>query len=166
MLRVALKAPANRWGFLRLGDVMASLSNPKHERFAQGLAKGKTQEQAYVEAGYAETGARGHSARLMVANGSIAKRVSELQERGAIRTELTIQDMIDELEEAREFAKANGHSATLVAATMGKSKLLGLVVEKREDITPHDEQRDQLERRLSRIIAGSTKTSVPREPIH
>lgn len=31
---------------------MPALTNPRHERFAQGLAKGKTQAEAYADAGY------------------------------------------------------------------------------------------------------------------
>jgi phage terminase small subunit len=31
---------------------MSALDNPKHERFAQELAKGKSQVEAYAEAGY------------------------------------------------------------------------------------------------------------------
>jgi phage terminase small subunit len=105
------------------------LSNPKHERFAQGLAKGLTQVEAYEEAGYKpDTGA---AARLSV-NVSLKARVAELQERGAIRAEITVADLILELEEARKAAVSadNPQSSAMVAATMGKAKLLGFITDK------------------------------------
>ena len=80
---------------------MPTLTNHRHELFAQGLAKGKTQEQAYIDAGYEAKGARTNSARVMIANDCIAIRIAELQERGAIRVELTLADIIQEIEKAR-----------------------------------------------------------------
>jgi hypothetical protein len=103
--------------------MMTTLSNTRHERFAQELAKGKSQEQAYIEAGYKPD--RGAASRLS-ANVNIQSRVANLQERGAIKAEIAIGDILAELEEARTLAKAEGQSAAMVAATMGKAKLLGL----------------------------------------
>lgn len=49
---------------------LASELNPKHLKFANGLLQGKTQAQAYIDAGYSIKGANGHASRL-VAYGSI-----------------------------------------------------------------------------------------------
>lgn len=54
---------------------MPVIENPKHERFAQALFEGMTQDAAYEWAGFAPD--RGHAARL-AANGSIQERLSEL----------------------------------------------------------------------------------------
>ena len=69
---------------------MPMLANPRHERFAQELAKGKSADQAYQNAGYAAN--RGN-ARRMKANEHVQKRVAELQGRAAERTEVTIESL-------------------------------------------------------------------------
>lgn len=59
---------------------MPVLSNPRHERFAQELFKGKSAIDAYGDAGYSPD--RGAATRLS-ANVSIAARLKELQEAAA-----------------------------------------------------------------------------------
>lgn len=132
---------------------MPALSNPKHERFAQEQAKGKSQAEAYVSAGYKPS--RSSAARL-AADANICKRVAEIQERGAVRAELTIFDIIAELEEARQSALTapTPQTGSAVAATMGKAKLLGLVVDKSE-VEQKIEVSDARER-LARIVAGQS----------
>lgn len=61
---------------------MPVLSNPRHERFAQELFKGKSAIEAYGDAGYSPD--RGAATRLS-ANVSIVARVKELQETTAQR---------------------------------------------------------------------------------
>lgn len=73
---------------------MPVLSNPKHERFARELAKGKSQADAYEKAGY--TPSEQHASRL-ARNGKISARVSELLEGAAKRAEISIADVISEL---------------------------------------------------------------------
>lgn len=65
---------------------MPALDNPKHERFAQELAKGRTEGEAYVLAGYASD--RGNASRL-TANDSVQARVAEIVERAAVRAEVS-----------------------------------------------------------------------------
>lgn len=55
---------------------MPVLDNPKHELFAQALARGVAQYLAYEQAGYAPDA--GHASRL-AAQGKIEERVKELQ---------------------------------------------------------------------------------------
>ena len=110
---------------------MPTLSNAKHELFAQALAKGKTQIEAYTDAGYAPN--ESHASRL-VTNGKVQLRVAELQERAAVRVELTVADILKEREEARQSAltAATPQSGAAVAASLGKAKLLGLAPDKVE----------------------------------
>ncbi len=63
---------------------MPVLENPKHEAFAQGLAKGLSASDAYVGAGYKES--RSAASRLS-ANVNIAARVAELVSKGAEKAE-------------------------------------------------------------------------------
>lgn len=68
---------------------MAGLSNPRHERFAQELANGKTAEEAHRIAGFKPN--RGNAATLKQ-NQSILYRVAEiLAEREAIHGQATAE---------------------------------------------------------------------------
>lgn len=109
---------------------MPVLTNPKHERFAQGLAKGKTADEAYVLAGYKEN--RGNAATLK-ANQSILDRVAELQNAGSMRVEITIASLLQEAGEIQQAAKEAGQHSAAVAALTAKAKLAGLWVDKNEN---------------------------------
>lgn len=73
---------------------MPALKNTRHEAFAQGLAAGKTGDDAYAAAGY--TANRGNAARLK-ASESIRRRVAELMNRGADRAEVSVARVLSEL---------------------------------------------------------------------
>lgn len=62
----------------------------------------------------------------------MAARVSELQGKAAERTVITVEDIARQLDEDRTFARENGAAAAAVSATMGKAKVLGLIVEKHD----------------------------------
>lgn len=107
-----------------------ALKNPKHERFAQELAKGKTQEEAYREAGY--SGDRTAACRLST-NVNVIARVAEIQERGAIRAEVSIATLTADLIRLRDKGEALSDAAGLSVArnsVMDIAKLNGLVVDK------------------------------------
>jgi phage terminase small subunit len=108
---------------------MTVLQNPKHERFAQQLAKGKTATEAYVIAGYKES--RPAASRLST-NVNIQARICELQGRAADRAVVTIEDIARQLDEDRAFARECLSASASVAATMGKAKVLGLITDKQE----------------------------------
>lgn len=109
---------------------MPPLDNPKHERFAQGLAKGQSQAEAYAEAGYAAS--EPHASRL-ASNGKVQTRVAELQERGALRTEVTLESLIREANEIQTAAKADKQHSAAIAALTAKAKLAGLWVDRTEN---------------------------------
>ena len=73
---------------------MAVLRNAKWEAFAQGLAKGLDNDDAYVAAGYKPN--RGNAARLK-ANESIAARVDELLSKSAVKAEATVERVLKEM---------------------------------------------------------------------
>ena len=108
---------------------MGALSNSKHERFAQELAKGKTADEAYATAGYKPNR---HNASRLKTNETITDRVAELQERAATKVEKTVSDIVQMLEEDRALARRIAQPGAAVTASMGIAKLLGLIVEKRE----------------------------------
>lgn len=114
---------------------MPVLSNPKWERFAQELAKGKSAFEAYQTAGYKpDTGA----ASRLSGKVSIRERVTEILDRGALRAEVTVQTILDELAEARNLALQNGQPAAAVAASMGRAKVRGLIIDRKETGRPGD----------------------------
>lgn len=113
---------------------MSVLSNPRHESFAQALAKGKTADEAYALAGY-----RPHrsNASRMSANDNVRARLEELQGKAAKKVEVTVESLAAELEEARLIAIGEKQSGAAVQATMGKAKLFGLIVDKKQHSGPN-----------------------------
>lgn len=103
-----------------------TLSNPKHEKFAQSIARGLSQEKAYIEAGFCKNGARQNASRL-ITNDNILRRVKEIQNDTQLRNNIEIDDIIDELEKTRKLAMALGQCHSAFLASMGKARLLGLV---------------------------------------
>ena len=56
----------------------------------------------------------------------------------AKRNEITQDDLLSELEQARQSALDNQQASAAVAASMGKAKLLGMIVERKESGKPGD----------------------------
>lgn len=109
---------------------MAALSNARHERFAQELAKGETADAAYVTAGFKAN--RGNAATLK-AKQSVKDRVAEIQGKAAVRAEITVASITDRLMRLSDAAEALGDAAGIQAAraaAMDAAKLNGLVVDK------------------------------------
>lgn len=73
---------------------MPPLDNPRHERFAQAVAAGRTCDEAYVAAGYRRS--RQNAARLM-SNDDIRRRVEDILRRGAARAEVTVERVVREM---------------------------------------------------------------------
>jgi phage terminase small subunit len=73
---------------------MPILDDPKHEKFANLLAKGTKQNAAYKAAGYKPNAS--HASRL-ARNGKVEARVAELQAAAAEKTGIDIQQVLEEL---------------------------------------------------------------------
>lgn len=114
---------------------MPAIRNPRYERFAQGIAKGKSQHDAYIYAGYAPNqkakDVRSNAGSL-ARKPEIAARVAELQAKQAQRIGITVDDLIVELQEMLALAKRVKQPAAGVGAILAKGKLLGLIVDKAE----------------------------------
>ena len=70
---------------------------------------------------------------------TIKAEVITMQDQARARNRVTIDNVIAELEEARQTAKQVGNASAMVSATMGKAKLLGLdkqVIEHKGILTP------------------------------
>ena len=66
-----------------------------------------------------------HACNLLK-NDKISVRINELRSTVMERHKITVDDLLAELDEAREVARQTEKAAPMVAATMGKAKLLGL----------------------------------------
>jgi phage terminase small subunit len=112
---------------------MPALTNPKHERFAQELAKGRSQAEAYATAGY--TPSEPNASRL-TSHDKVQKRVAELLERAAARTEVTVASITESLlriaKKGEDLAEPAGLSVAR-ASYMDAAKLNGLVIEKTDN---------------------------------
>jgi hypothetical protein len=114
---------------------MPGLRNPRYERFAQGIAKGKSQHDAYIYAGYAPNQKAKDvrsNAGVLARKPEIAARVAELQEGQAKRIGITVDDLLVELQDMLALAKRVKQPSAGVGAILAKGKLLGLIVDKAE----------------------------------
>ena len=116
---------------------MPVLKNSRHEAFCQAVAEGRSQTEAYIEAGYAQKDANSAASRLS-ANVSISNRVQELKAKAAKRCEITAESLLQRgmqlLDKAESAADFKAASQTLERV----AKIGGFWVDKSEttDKTP------------------------------
>ena len=115
---------------------MPALQNPKHERFAQELAKGKTASEAYVIAGYK---ANDGNAATLKGNQRVLERVARLQHIASQRVEVTVASLIQEAGEIQAAAMQEKQLSAATAALTVKAKLAGLWVDKSENTNRNTE---------------------------
>lgn len=105
---------------------MPVLENQRHEAFAQALAKGKTVDSAYQEAGFKPN--RSNASRLN-ANDSIRERVAELQEMASERVVLDREWILARLiENAKDHQKSNPSASNKALELLGKE--VGMFIER------------------------------------
>lgn len=127
---------------------MAPLRNGRWERFALEVVKGSSAKAAMEAAGYKD---RRNCTRLLKTP-SIAKRISELRDTAAERTTVTLELLLEKVEEARQLAMASGQPGAAVAAIREIGVLSGLRVEKRD--VRHRVATELSDEELLRIAAG------------
>lgn len=88
----------------------------------------------------------------LLKKGNVAVRLDELRTKAIKRNEITVDDLVKELERARIAALAAGtvQASAAISATMGKAKLLGFGIEK-VDLTVDIRLADAIARAKSRI---------------
>lgn len=112
---------------------MNALANPRHERFAQEYLVDLNGGRAYERAGYKASGrsADAHASRL-VANGSIAARIAELQAERAESVGVTAQEVVTGLLTEARGDGPDSNSAARVTAWTNIGKHLGMFTERQE----------------------------------
>ncbi|QHB17836.1 terminase small subunit [Mannheimia pernigra] len=102
---------------------------PKQESFCLTYIETGNASEAYRQT-YEAEGMKpetiNRKAKELLDNGKITARIEELKAEHAERHKLTVDDLLKELEEARELAKAKENPNAMTQATMGKAKILGL----------------------------------------
>ncbi|HGW3687164.1 TPA: terminase small subunit [Proteus mirabilis] len=103
----------------------------KQEKFCQAYVETGNASEAYRMA-YATDKMKATSinskAYELLNNGEVTVRVAQLQQEHRTKHDITVSDLLEELEEARQKALSaeTPQSSAAVAATMGKARLTGL----------------------------------------
>ena len=130
---------------------MSTLANPRHEKFARlvwaASAKDYRRALAYLAAGYrakldlsdpSKSYPADQAASRLAKNVKVKARIQEIAAMAAKRHEISEDSLLEELEQARLAALENQQASAAVAATMGKAKLCGMLVERKETGKPGD----------------------------
>jgi hypothetical protein len=132
---------------------MPVLTNPRYERFANFVAQGKTQYEAYELCGYKPS--NGNPCKL-ASNPAVAQRIKEILEKTAAKSLITTESLVAEAEEARVAAMHSGQNSAACAAVKIKSVLSGKWIERAEIGTAGEFDAladDELERMLAERVA-------------
>ena len=107
---------------------------PKQADFVRWYLETQNASEAYKRA-YNSTGKPNtihRKASELLKHPEVKKELELLQAHAKEQNKITIDNVVNELEEARQIAKQSGNAAAMVSATLGKAKVLGLVVDKQE----------------------------------
>ena len=119
---------------------MPTLKNPRHERFAQLLASGKTATDAYEQAGYKRSDSNGPnlartdeiSGRVAEINGETLERERKIQAIATERCAVTRQSLIEKAQEICARAIEAGQLSAATAAVKEIGVLSGIRIERSE----------------------------------
>jgi phage terminase small subunit len=115
---------------------MAALT-AKQEAFAQAVASGKSQAEAYRTVYNAEKSKPEtvHSkASVLMANGKVAARVAELRKPVAEKAQMTLEGHLRDLMMLRNMAVKEKQISAAIAAEVARGKAAGIHVEKTESL--------------------------------
>ena len=152
---------------------MPTLENARWELFAQSVANGKLLDDAYADAGCKPN--QRNSSRLRKLT-SVDERIAELLneraskivERVAIEVEYTREKLLGELEQARQIAEQAKNGSAMAMATMGKAKILGLIIDRREvgafDNMTDEELIEEAKKRARRLGLAGPELVVANSP--
>ena len=121
---------------------MTDKLTPKQEAFAMAYVESGNASKAYKTAYNVNENTSDNTisveASKLKNTPKITLRILELQEFAQERHSITIDSLTKELEQARKTAQEAGQASPMVAATMGKAKLHGLLTEKTELSSPDE----------------------------
>jgi hypothetical protein len=153
---------------------MPALKNPRHEAFAQALARGMSASAAYGQVGFKPHRA---NAATLARKEHISVRVAELQEEqlaihqqataaAAANKQVTIESLIAEAEAARAATLLRHSLAAAVSALTAKAKLAGMWREKVDQHNTGSPVYERIERVIVERPPQSPPGSIPEESSH
>jgi phage terminase small subunit len=105
----------------------------RQQRFAEGVINGLPASRAYTEAGYCSK-SPDQDASNLDRNPKVAARIEQLRLDAARRNEITVDRILQELEDARIRALKDGQFSAAVAASMGRAKIAGQITDRTEQV--------------------------------
>jgi len=109
---------------------MPTLSNPRHELFAQNIVKGMNRTKAYQMAGYVKDD--GNATRLMTVNDSIQNRIAELFDATIPEVKWDRETAIRQYTELLMQAKSAKNIGLAIKAMDSISRVNGLIITRHE----------------------------------
>ena len=97
---------------------------PKQAAFIEQYLIDHNGTQAAIRAGYSARTARQQAVELL-ATDDIRQAIKAAELSAQQRNIITFDDLLSELEDARQLAKLEGQASAMVSATMAKAKMLG-----------------------------------------
>jgi phage terminase small subunit len=107
---------------------------PKQADFIALYLDTQNASEAYKRA-YKSTGKQNtihRKASELLKHPEVKKELELLQAQVKEQNKVTLDSIVTELEDARQIAKQSGNAAAMVSATLGKAKVLGLIIDKQE----------------------------------
>ena len=122
------------------------LKNPRHELFARKYVELGIGRWAYHLAGYSaampdnprQCSPADACASRLLKHVKVNHRIEGLRQAMAKRADVTEESILDELEQARTLALQCEQTASAVSATVAKAKLVGLMIDRKEQGKPGD----------------------------
>lgn len=105
----------------------------KQERFAQVVASGRNQSDAYREAYDAanmKPASINVNASKLMADAKVAQRVAELRQPAVERAQMTLDSHLADLERLRDIAERRGQMNAAITAEIARGKASGVHVER------------------------------------
>lgn len=118
--------------------------NAAQEKFARLIFETVPPSEAYKQCWKADSmsdNAIAVEANRRTNHDGIAARIAELKSGAADKSQVTVESLLAEFEEARQMAKTEAQPAAMVSASMGKAKITGLdkkviEIQDKEELTP------------------------------
>lgn len=129
---------------------MPALTNAKREAFCHQIVAGKKQAEAYALAGFAPNDS---NCNRMFQRADVQKRIKELHGKVAKKVVKDAADIVNQLDEDRDFARQLESPAAAISATMGQAKVLGLLSEKVEHTGKDGGPIELDDKSLARLVA-------------
>ena len=108
---------------------------PKQQKFLDVYLKSGNASEAYRQAYDAKSmsaQAIHTEASKLLQHPAITRRLGVVKERAIEKAAVSVESLLSELEEARQLAKGKENSSVMVQATLGKAKVGGFIVDKKE----------------------------------